>query len=222
MRKNLSTVILAMFCLPMLAAPITKTPELMPPIQLADNNAAIAPLTPPAPSSADTVSVSSPDTSQLPGGFGTVLGDVGKFLTDAQPYTTNGNVRVGVGGIYSDKKWGGLATVIVPVNSNGQISIGFTGMYIDHQFYDASVNANLGTTWNVPLIGKVYEWVATGPGYNLKAKHAIAYNFTGFKKGWDFKGGFSLTIDAGAGNISDRKGLGYVAMAFLGWHPKGW
>jgi hypothetical protein len=154
--------------------------------------------------------------SLLPGGLGQLASDVGLFFADAQPYFGTG-VRVGAFGLYNQSKWGGLVDAVYPINAN--MGVGFGVAYLDHNFYDTTINFNLGTTWNIPVIGHVYTWVESGPAINLHDKTPLAQSFAGVTK--------DITISAwhvyatgGIGNISTRPGQTYIAGFSI--KPPGW
>lgn len=146
------------------------------------------------------------NTKSIPADLGKLGNDFLNFFKDAKPYFTNDTIRIGVNGAYVDHKWGGFVDVVVPVND--QIGIGFAAAYINHSFYDASLNVNAGTTWNVPVLGSIYTAAETGPGYNLKLHEAVVQSsMYGIKK-WNL-GKWELAVNAGVLNISDLPGVGY-------------
>ncbi len=159
--------------------------------------------------------VTNSPTSLLPGGLGQIAGDFGKFFTDAQPYFTN-NIRVGLGYLYADKSSGVLLHSVYQIND--QIGVGFAAAYLKGSFYDASLGLNAGTTWNLPVIGKVYTELESGPGWNLKKQQVIEQSFAVATKSWDIYKGWNLIIAGGAGNISDIPGPAYVGSLMIGKH----
>jgi len=140
-------------------------------------------------------------------------GDVVLAVSDSVPYFMAGTERVGVAALYSNHKTGFLVDLIHPVvsvNTNGQVSIGFAAAYLDHTFYDASVGLNLGMTAHVPVLGAVYLFGESGPGFQFKDSHAVAQSFIGVSKSFTLFHKLPLSIKGGLGNISDRPGPAFV------------
>lgn len=139
------------------------------------------------------------DTNQSAGSR--LLSDAKAFFTDAQPFFTNATFEAGV--LKNRDKYGGFADVQVPIAN--QASIGFGGAFLDGDFYDASISFRTGTTWKVPLLGDVYQYIGSGPGWNFQKQHAILYTFTGAIWKHDFAK-FTLSAGGAIGSISDRAG----------------
>lgn len=133
------------------------------------------------------------------------------FEDDAAFFGTNQTVTIDVGGLYSDKKFGGLLDVHtpLPLGTNGQVSAGVSVAYLDGQFYSATLSIKGGTTVKVPVIGDVFMWSETGPGLNMHSGAVISQTFAGGTKGFDIYKGFWLYVSAFAGDISDRPGTAY-------------
>ena len=110
-------------------------------------------------------------------------------------------------------KIGGFLDASVPVTQ--QSAIGFGGAYIGNQWFDATVNLKLGTTFQYPLVGKVYNFVASGPDWAFHSKYGLqtgvgAYNFAGVEKTWDLSKKWNLTVGFAVGDISQLPGLTYA------------
>lgn len=133
--------------------------------------------------------------------------DVGAFFKDAQPYFTNNQIRLGGYGAYIGGHPGGIFALSVPVSD--QVSLGIAGAYLHNTWYDASLGINFGVTKTLPLVGDVRLWAETGPGYNFHSRDAIAQSATGATKKWSLFGG-ELAVTAGALNISDISGMGWL------------
>lgn len=154
--------------------------------------------------------------------FATDLGKVGSdlygFFTDAG--STNNNWGGTVGGLYSDKQWGGFADVQYQLSSNNiSTSVGFVGAYIPsaHTFYDGSFSCRLSSTLNVPVVGTVGVYAESGPGYNFQTHSAMVQSFTGVQKDITIQSKYHLILGGGVGNISDRSGVCYTAHVTFIW-----
>ena len=115
------------------------------------------------------------------------------------------------------KDFGGFITAGIPLNNSGQLSMSFAAGYVGTHFYDASFAPQLGTTWNLPVIGPTYSWVESGPGYDFYTHNAIVHSALGVSKKFTlFKVDFAATI--GTLNISDRDGVNYFGGLSGGLH----
>jgi len=150
-------------------------------------------------------------TSLLPGDGGTLLSDIGKFFTDAQPYFgTNGNYAIGSGVLVNKKHFGGYADIsLFDLSGNGQLTIGIAGAYLDGNWYDASLAFHAGTTWNVPVLGSIYTEIESGTGFNFHAHHVVAQNFVLVHRAFKI-GNWTIDPHGGVGNISDIPGPSYL------------
>lgn len=148
-----------------------------------------------------------------PTGLGS-LGEVGDaafaFLSDAEPYFGTGNaVQYTALALYNNKHVGGLIAIGTPLtglSSSGQITAGTALAYIDHQWLSLSLNAMAGTTWDVPLLGKVYTAIGSGPDYNFHSHTPGAYSFAEIFKGWDVGSGHVFSLMGGIGYESSLTG----------------
>lgn len=167
----------------------------------------------PATALAQTNAPSTNTASANPQGLIQAGSDILSWLKDNQPYFGTNGYQVEAFALYNESKWGGLLDIHLPLTSlstNAQISAGMALGYLDHQWYTATLSVQLGTTWNVPVIGKVYTWLESGPGLNIHDKTPIAQSFAGVTKAWDIYAGHKLSISGGVGNISNRSGQTYI------------
>lgn len=155
----------------------------------------------------------------LPSGFQGVLGSIQGALNDAQPFIANDMLHLDVGGLYNRHatrgQYGGFIDALIPGAIAKQTSVGFGLAYLDNQWLEANVNLQLGTTMTLPVIGKLYAWVASGPDYNLKTRSIGAYNFAGALKAWKLPklpllgGNWNLLVSGGLGDFSTIPGTTY-------------
>ena len=161
------------------------------------------------------------------GGAGQQLwSDIENVFDDAQPYITNDIVNLDVVGLYdkslTDGKFGVFSDVNVPMTQ--QSAIGFGAGYINRTFMDATVNLKLGTTFNYPFIGKVYNWAGSGPDYNFKVRKIGAWNALGAQRTWSVwsssssKEGLNLSANVGVANESTVPGVMVLAGPTLSLH----
>lgn len=167
-----------------------------------------------------TSTVTPTNISQLLGfspSFQQLLSDATGVFNDVSPYITNDIVQIDTGILYNRAAKGGnlgaFADVNVPVSQ--QANVGFGGAYLDNTWLDATINIKLGTTFNWPVVGKVYAWVASGPDYNFKEKQIGAYDFAGLFKTWDIYHnaggvGWNIGLNGGIGDISSFPGTCYL------------
>lgn len=160
--------------------------------------------------------------TNTPTSLGT-LGEVGQatfaFLSDAQPYFGTSNaVQYTAVALYNNKRVGGLIAIGLPLtalSSSGQITVGSALGYINGQWLSLSLNASAGTTWNLPVIGKIYTAIGSGPDYNWHARQPGAYSYAEIFKGWDVGIGHILSIMGGIGYESSMSGAIYNAGSSL-------
>lgn len=172
--------------------------------------------------SALTVSAQTNSTGFLPD-LGKVGSDIGSFLTDANGQT---NWGVTLGGIYSDKQFGLFGDAQYSLSSIS--SVGFLTAYIPHAyqksngkwggtFYDGSLGFKLGSSIKIPVIGTIYYYGESGPGYDFSSHQTIAQSFAGLTKDIFISHKYHLVLGGGVGNISDRAGMAYIAHATFIW-----
>ena len=132
---------------------------------------------------------------------------------------TNGFARVTVEGYFLKTKSqgnGGGGNFYIPVSgTNNILGAGFGIAYLNHDWYDATLNARLGSAITLPLglskIFPVYAYVESGGGYNFGTKGGIAQAFTGATVHYSlFRTAAGNTIDltggGAVGTISDIHG----------------
>jgi hypothetical protein len=152
-------------------------------------------------------------TNTTPSDLSKLWTDVQNFFTDAQPFLTNHSATVEAGALCHRGDWGGFADLQLPIAN--QASIGFGGAYLNHSWYDATVSARVGTTWKVPVIGAIYTYLESGPGYNFSTKEVIGQSFAGAIIKRTLSKNWYLTAGLAAGNITDLAGPVYAGGASL-------
>ena len=124
--------------------------------------------------------------------------------------TNNGLVTVESGALYATKTRtvGGFLDCYLPVGgTNSVLGAGFGLAYLDQNFYDATLNARLGDTFNVPFINlPVYAYVESGGGYNLSKNEVISQAFGGLLFKLPVTTAQTVTLGAAIGAISDEPG----------------
>ena len=144
----------------------------------------------------------------LPPALQAGLSTIGAGLLDAEPYISNKVASIETGAFYdsslSKGKLGFFLDGSVPLTQ--QTGVGIGGAYLGNHWLDATVNLQLGTTVTIPYLGQVYSYVSSGPEYDFNAKTLGAYNFAGAIKKFDLSKTWTLTVGAGAGDISTLKG----------------
>jgi hypothetical protein len=75
--------------------------------------------------------------------------DLLAFLQDNNAFGGTNSLRIVAGPVESGNHWGGLLETHIPLAANGQISPGFAVMYLNKTFYDANINLNLSSTFDV-------------------------------------------------------------------------
>ena len=174
-------------------------------------------------------------TGILPGGVSQLGTYVLNFFKDSQPYFTNG-ARLGLYGLYglrnpaSDtvpnpkRGSGGFLDLSFPTPAGPQLSLDFAlGFVTDGHtthVYDAALAPTLGTTWDLPVIGKSYTWLSTGPAYDFQTHSAVLHSAMGLTKGWTLWG-VQWAGTVGALKLSDHTGTGWFAGLSGNWKIPG-
>ena len=143
------------------------------------------------------------------------------FLSDAQPfYGTSNAVVYDAAVLYNNKHIGGLFATHIPItalSTNGQIAAGAALAYFQGNWYSLSLNAQAGTTWNVPLLGAVYTSIGSGPDWNFHLQQPGAFSYMKAEKNWDIASGHKLGLIAGIGNETSVSGLILFGGLSLAW-----
>lgn len=207
---SLSFTLFACFAGASLRAQTNSVPPAMPGGQLVVTNA-----------QGGVIAVNDPNPATSLGSLGQVGQAAFAFLSDAEPYFGSSNaVQYTAVALYNNNHVGGLVAIGLPLtalSSSGQISFGSALAYIDHQWLSLSLNATAGTTWDVPVIGKVYTAIGSGPDYNWHAHTPGAYSFAEIFKGWDVGGGHVFSVLGGIGYESSMTGAIYNGGFSLSW-----
>lgn len=139
---------------------------------------------------------------------------VGSMLLDAQPYFAGKDFSFEVGALKYGSSYGGFFDIQMPVSTNSwQITYGVAMGVISNKIDTATLNVQLGTTVNIPVIspilGPFYMFAESGPGYNLNEHQVIAQYMAGIKyahalpTNWSVIGGDIIGASYGIGGISD-------------------
>jgi len=151
-----------------------------------------------------------------------IWGSIGKGVSDFASFiegtTNNARITIEGGVLYADslKEWGYFANIYFPLSgTNNVLGAGFGAAYLNNDWYDATLNARLGS--NIPLpygldhYIPLYGYIESGGGYNFQTRQGIAQAFTGATLHWPIarnrRGGtWDITIGGAVGTISDIKG----------------
>ena len=126
---------------------------------------------------------------------------------DAQPYLKNNIVNADFAAIYNmpTHRMGYFLGADIPAGP--QLALGVGAIEFGQDWYLAPINFKLGTTINYPYLGKIYNYIALDPLYDLSNSEFGAYDFLGAIKAWDISKKFQFSVGVGVGDISLIKGL---------------
>jgi hypothetical protein len=126
---------------------------------------------------------------------------------DAQPYLKNNIVNADFAAIYNmpTHRMGYFLGADIPAGP--QLALGVGAIEFGQDWYLAPINFKLGTTINYPYLGKIYNYIALDPLYDLSNSKFGAYDFLGAIKAWDISKKFQFSVGVGVGDISLIKGL---------------
>ncbi len=140
----------------------------------------------------------------LSGGWSQAGKDAVSFIEGT---TNSGVIQIEAGALIGEKTHdvGGFVDVMLPVGgTNSLFGAGFGLAFYNNEFYDATLNARLGDTFQVPLLKiPVYAYLESGGGYNISRQEMMAQAFTGLTLPIPITANQTFTIGGAIGTISD-------------------
>ena len=129
------------------------------------------------------------------GSIETISADIANDFIDTIPYLKNNIISFDTVGIYNPSlklankhdflgKFGLFQGVDIPIGS--QAALGAGVMRFNNQWGLVPISLKAGFTVDYPIIGNVFNYVATSPYLELGDDKLGTYDFVGFAKVWDF------------------------------------
>ena len=150
-----------------------------------------------------------------------ITSSIANNFIDTIPYWKNKIMDFDLVALYNPSltlgnKIGYFGGIDIPIGT--QAALGAGVLHFDKQWGVVPINVKLGLTINYPVIGKVYNYFATGPYLDVTDAKLGTYNFIGAVRDWQLMKNLDIAFGFGVGDISTIKGLDYAATLKLDWH----